>query len=116
MISKFSLQIFETCFRTGLRFNIEWKKLDHLCTSKTEINIVCNVAESHCPQAMKLVHYHASGRFNWLISAHERFNPSRESISILSGKYKIFTFVRPALIIWMFSALLISIISMTFIA
>ena len=44
---------------------------------------------------MKIVHHHANGRFNWLISGQQSVNPSREAISILSGKYKIFTFVHP---------------------
>ena len=47
----------------------------------------------HCLQAMKIVHRHANGRFGWLISEHQGVNPSREAISILSGKYKKFTFV-----------------------
>ena len=36
-------------------------------------------------------------RFDWLISGQQSVNPSREAISILSGKYKGFTFVRPVL-------------------
>ena len=46
-------------------------------------------------QAMNIVHHHANGRSDWLISEHRSVNPSREAISILSGKYKIFTFVHP---------------------
>ena len=46
-------------------------------------------------QAMKIVHHHANGRFDRLISEHQSINPLREAISILSGKYKRFTFVRP---------------------
>ena len=49
--------------------------------------------EYHCLQAMKIVHHYANGRFDWLISGHQSVNPSREAISILSGKYKRFTFV-----------------------
>ena len=41
---------------------------------------------------MKIVHHHANGRFDWLISEHQSVNPSREAISILSGKYKRFMF------------------------
>ena len=37
--------------------------------------------------------HHANGRFDWLISGHQSVNPTREAISILSGKYKRFTFV-----------------------
>ena len=44
---------------------------------------------------MKTVHHHANGRFDWLISEDQSVNPSREAISILSGKYKRFTFVHP---------------------
>ena len=44
---------------------------------------------------MKIVHHHANGRFDWLISEHQSVNPSREAISILSGKYERFTFVHP---------------------
>ena len=46
-------------------------------------------------EAMKIVFHHANGRFDWLISEHQSVNPSREAISILSEKYKRFTFVRP---------------------
>ena len=51
--------------------------------------------EGHCLQAIKIVHHHANGRFDWLISWHQSVNPSREAISILSGKYKRLTFVHP---------------------
>ena len=34
-------------------------------------------------------------RFDWLNSQRESINPSREAISIPSGKYKRFTFVHP---------------------
>ena len=44
-------------------------------------------------QAMKIVRHHVSDRFDWLISGHQSVNPSREAISILSGKYKRFTLV-----------------------
>ena len=49
----------------------------------------------HCLQAMKIVHHHANGRFDWLISEYYSVNPLREAISILSGKYKISTLVHP---------------------
>ena len=64
------------------------KKLDYLCN-------VCNAVEGHCFQAMKIVYHHANGRFDWLLSGHQSVNPSREPVSILSGKYKRFTFVHP---------------------
>ena len=58
--------------------------MDYLCSCKSEIGNVCK----------KIVHHHANGRFDWLISGHHSINPSREVISILSsGKYKRFTFV-----------------------
>ena len=71
------------------------KKLDYLCNCKSEISNVCNVLEGHFLEAMKIVHHHASGRFDWLISEYQSVNPSREAISILSKKYKRFTFVHP---------------------
>ena len=61
----------------------------------SEISNVFSTVEGHCLQAMKIVHHHANGRFDWLISEHQSVNPSREAISILSGKYKKFTFVHP---------------------
>ena len=51
--------------------------------------------EGHCLQAMKILHHYANSSFDWLISGHQSINPSREAISILSGKYKRFTFVHP---------------------
>ena len=69
------------------------KKLDYLSNSKSEIRNVCNAVEGHCLQAMKIVHYHANGRFDLLISEHQSVNPSLEAISILPEKYKGFTFV-----------------------
>ena len=69
--------------------------MDYLRNCKSEISNVCNAEEGICLQAMKNVHHHANGRFDWLISEHQRVNPSREAISILSGKYKRFTFVHP---------------------
>ena len=72
------------------------KKLDCLYNYKSEISSnVCNAVEGHCLQAMKIVHHYAHGRFDWLISEVQRVNPSREAISILSGKYRRFTFVHP---------------------
>ena len=56
---------------------------------------VCNAVKGHCLQVMKIVHHHANGSFDWLISEHQSVNPSREAISIRSGKYKRFAFVHP---------------------
>ena len=52
-----------------------------------------NAVEDHCLKAIKIVHHHANGRFYWLIFGYQSVNPLREVISILSGKYKRFTFV-----------------------
>ena len=71
------------------------KKLDYLCNCKSEISNVCNVVQGHCLQAMKIVHHYADSCFDWLTSGDQSVNPSREAISILSGKYKRFTFVHP---------------------
>ena len=56
--------------------------------------------EGHCLQAMKIVHHNANGCVDWLISGHQSVNPSSEAISILSGKYKRFTFVHPVASTW----------------
>ena len=56
---------------------------------------VWNPVEGHCLRAMIIVHHHADGRFDWLISGHQSVNHTREVIFILSGKYKRFTFVHP---------------------
>ena len=71
------------------------KKLDYLCNCNSEISNVCNAVECHCFQAMKIVRYQANGRFECFLSGHQRVNPSREAISILSGKHKRFTLVHP---------------------
>ena len=39
---------------------------------KPEIGNVCNPVEDHCLRAMKIVHHHANGRFDWLISGQQR--------------------------------------------
>ena len=46
-------------------------------------------------QAMKIVHYYANSCFDWLMSGQQSDNPLREATSVLSGKYKRFTFVHP---------------------
>ena len=73
------------------------EKLDYLCNCKSEISNVCNVVEGHCLQAMKIVRQHANSRFDWLISGHQSIHSIRETISILSGKYKRFTFDHPVI-------------------
>ena len=75
---------------------LHWvNKLDYLCDCMSKISNVCNAVEGHCFEAMKIVHYHVNGRFDWLISEYQSVNPLREAISTLSGKYKRFTFVHP---------------------
>ena len=72
------------------------KKLDYLCNYKSEISNVCNAVGGHCLQAMKIEHHYANSCFDWSISGHQSFNSSREeAISVLSGKYRRFTFVHP---------------------
>ena len=69
------------------------KNIGFPCNGKSEISNVCNAVEDLCLQAIKIVHHHANGRFDWLTSEQQSVNPSREAISILSGKYKRFTLV-----------------------
>ena len=40
----------------------------------------------------ELVKYIMNELVDWLISEHESVNPSKEAISVLSGKYKKLTF------------------------
>ena len=44
--------------------------------------------EGHCLQAIKAVHHYVNGCFDSLISGQQSVIPLRETISILSGKYK----------------------------
>ena len=53
------------------------------------------MVEGHCLQAKEIVHYYDNGCFDWLLSEQQSDNPLRETISILSGKYKRFTLVHP---------------------
>ena len=69
----------------------------------SEISNVCKAVEGHCLQAIKIVHHHANGCFDSLISGYQSVNPSRKVISILSGKYKRFTLVHPVAIIYLWS-------------
>ena len=71
------------------------EKMNYLCQSKSEISNVYNAMEGHYLQAMNIVHHHANGHFDRLSFEHRDVNPSREAISILSGKCKGFTFVHP---------------------
>ena len=74
--------------------------MDYLCNCKSEISNVRNAVEGNCLQAMKIMHHYANSCFDWLISGHLSVNPSREAISILSGKYKRFTFVHTVDMSW----------------
>ena len=98
-ISKCSLSWIRSVFSYVLKqvsyVTFSEKKLDYLCNWKSEINNVCNMVEGHCLQAMKTVPHYANSCFDWLISGQQSDNPLREATSILSGKYKRFTFVRP---------------------
>ena len=69
--------------------------MDCLCNSMSEISNVCKAVECLCLclEAMTIVHHHANGRFDWLISEHQSVSPSREAIFVLSGKYKRSMFV-----------------------
>ena len=53
------------------------------------------MVEYHCLQAMKIVHHYVNSCFDWLTSEQQNVNPWREAISLLSVKYKRFTFVHP---------------------
>ena len=64
--------------------------MNYLCNCKSEISNVCNAVEGHSLHAMKIVHRHAIGCSDLLISEHQSVNPPREAISILPGKYKRF--------------------------
>ena len=64
------------------------KNLDYVCNGKSETTNVCNAVKGHCPRAMNIVHDHASGRFDQLISEHWSINPSIAEISMLSGKHE----------------------------
>ena len=97
MFRIFNFSSFQLYFRTGLKCYIERKKLDYLCNCKSELSNVCNVVESHCLEAMKIVHHHANGCFDWLNSGQQSDSPSTETISMLPEKYKRFTFVHPVL-------------------
>ena len=61
-------------------------RVDYLYNCKSKISNVGNVVESHCLQAMKIVHYFAIAIFDWLISGQQSDNVSREEISIVSRK------------------------------
>ena len=73
------------------------KKLDYLRNCKSEISTFCDAVEDHCLFAMKIVHHYANNCFDWLIYGHQSVNPSRKAISVLSCKYKRFTFVHPVM-------------------
>ena len=66
-------------------YDLKFRKiLDYLCNGKSEMSNVCNAVEGHCLQAMKIVHHHANGRFDWLISEHQSLNPLKDASSTIS--------------------------------
>ena len=73
------------------------KKWEYTCShrSTSAISNVYNEVEGHCLQAIKIVHHHANGHFDWLISEHQSVNPSIKAISLPSGKYERLAFVYP---------------------
>ena len=98
-LASLDLSSSQVYFRTDHRCYIDQKKFDYLCKCKSAISNVCNALKGHCLEAMKIVHHHANGIFDWLISEHQSVNPSREAISTLSGKYKRFTFVHHVVVV-----------------
>ena len=69
--------------------------MDYLCNCKLEIGNVCNSTEDHCLRAMKIVHHHANGRFDWLISGHQSVNPFERRNFYTVCQIQRFTFVHP---------------------
>ena len=51
------------------------KKLDYLCSCKSEISNGRNAVDGHCLQAMEIVRHNANGCFDWLISGYQSVNP-----------------------------------------
>ena len=86
-------QVFRHVLEQVSNVTLSEKKLDYLCNCMLEISDVRNVVEGHCLHAMKIVHHYANSCFDWLISGQQSVNPSREAISLLSGKCKRFSFV-----------------------
>ena len=64
-------------------------KVDYLCNNKSETSNVCNTVEGHCLPAMEIMHHHANGHFDWLISELQSVNPSRGAISVLTKKLRL---------------------------
>ena len=102
LISKCSLSricpVFSCVSEQVSNLTLSEKKLDYFGNCKPEISDICNVVEVHCLQVLKIMQHYANSCFDWLISGHQSVNHSREAISILSGKYKGFTFVHSVVI------------------
>ena len=64
------------------------KKMDYLYNCKSEISSVHNVVEGHCLQAMNIMHHHANGWFDWLISEHWSVNPWKKKFLYCLGNTK----------------------------
>ena len=94
-ISKCSLSSIFPVFSYDLEQvpNTTLRELDYLCNSSQNQAM----SATSCLQAMKIVHHYAHGCFDWLIYGQQSVNLSREAISILSGKYKKFTFGHPVI-------------------
>ena len=77
-------------------FQNRYQTLHYLGNCKSEISIVCRAVAGHCLQAIKIVHHHADGCYDWLLSGHQNVNLLREAISITVWKIqKIYVFVHP---------------------
>ena len=66
-----------------------------ISVTASQTSAMSTTVEDHCLQAMQIVHHHANSHFDQSVSEHQSVTPSREVVSILSGKYKRFTFVHP---------------------
>ena len=80
---KLKIRCFQTCLRS---LRLIWKP---------GLNSVCSAVEGHCLEALKIVHHHPNGHFDWQIPGNQSVDPSREPISLPSGKQKRLTFVHP---------------------
>ena len=62
-----------TCHITPI-FVAAWyrgKLSEKIVQCDISLSNVCNAVEGHCLQAMKIVHHHANGCFDWLTSEHQ---------------------------------------------
>ena len=66
--------------------SLQWQVRNKQCPQRNERSL--SSSYENCVSSCQWL-------FDWLISEQQSVNPRRELISILSGKYKIFTFVHP---------------------